>query len=783
MNKRLEQSAGMALIAVMVAIIVILGALGLMMTRVQVSKQQTDLAYNQAVAEEAARAGVELAVEKLWSDYVVSNGNTTGNWASYRYFLNNTLGIPINEDLNFNGQQDKGEEGNGKDGFETADREGWAMLEEPLAFRDSATERVVAAIDSIRISRYDTPETAVLTVHSTGSSGGVERTAVQVFEIGGRATTHTQFAILANNITCILCHAEIKSLPLERNTDDELYGTFDRVKVAALQSLLVRTGSEPDSAVAGTIYTRGELYKPNGSLYSGDELASTAFDGYAFSSKDGKITQDGSGKMTKVDLTNAEENASGELEQFANLYMNYPEDEDGQTDGILPSTFPAPYPDEDGDRYVSDEEFEIEVNTANGSIDFAFGPDAEESGSIEAGVAYGVPHDGSLYEESGLPTGSNGALQDLRDTGSYDGNLILVGTDDDPIVIDSTVAVNGDLVVKGPVKGYGQLLVRGNVYVVGDVTYDDAEGSFGESADGSENALAVIAGGSIMMGDYLTVRGVNHSSQDNKKYPKWSQYSIHARDEHRSNTVTVDGRSERLQWGYFDPDSVDAGEEVEGRQGQQYSFTTSELMLFNNQELEKALEDPDYTPRFYGLRESQPNNIYVYDSSDEHSVRYSENAVKLLADYLVEEGLPLEILERAAYHYCSPGGSHAPGSEVTSNWISEDTLRNIWYEDEMSRPSSGREFMFDGLLYSNNSVFTIVRSMDRHKSNTYGRMQIRGGVISADLGVFVPGHNGRGLNLFYDSRVERFIELRDTEQASLARRAFYFEKDEMDTES
>ncbi len=776
--QRLHQCEGMALIVVMVAVVVILGALGLMMTRVQVSKQQTDLAYSQAVAEEAARAGVELAVKRLWADYIVSNGNTTGNWASYRYYLNNTLQIPINEDLNFNGVQDRGEEGNGKDGFETAGPEGWAMLEEPLDFRDPTSNRVIATIDSVRVLRYDTPENAVLTVRSTASAGGVRQTAVQVFEIGGRATTHTQFAILANNINCILCHAEIKSMPLERNRDADLYNSFDRVKVAALESLLVRTGSSSDSTVAGTVYTRGEVYKPNGSLYSTDELASTNFDGYALSKDNGAIEQDGSGNMRRVDLVNAGKNGAGELEPFANLYMNYPLEEEGQTDGILPSTFPAPYPDEDGDRYVGDEEFAIEVNTANGSVDFAFGPDAEGSGSIQAGVAFGVPHDGTLYEEAGLPTGSNGALQDLRDTGSYDGHLILVGTDDDPIIINSTVAVNGDLVIKGPVKGFGQLLVRGNVYVVGDVTYDDAPGAFGVGTDGRENALAVIAGGSIMMGDYLTVRGVNHSKYNNRKYPKWSQYSIHTRDKHRSNTITLNGKTETLEWGYFDQWSVDSGEKVAGRPGQQYSFTTSELMLFNNRELERALADPDYTPRFYGLRESQPDNIYVYDSGDEHAVRYSESGVTLLSDYLVAKGLPLDILDKAAYLYCSPGGSHAPGSEMTSNWISEDTLRNIWYEDEMSRPSGGREYQFDGLLYSNNSIFAIVRSKTRHKSNTLGRMQIRGGVISADLGMFVPGQNGRGLNLFYDPRVERFIELRDTEQATLARRVFYFERNE-----
>ncbi len=308
-------------------------------------------------------------------------------------------------------------------------------------------------------------------------------------------------------------------------------------------------------------------------------------------------------------------------------------------------------------------------------------------------------------------------------------------------------------------------MVRGNTYIMGDVTYADAPGEFGVAEDGSENAFALVSGGSIMMGDYLTVRGVNHSRKNNDKYPTWSQYSIHARDEHRSNNVTIDGQTETLEWGYFDKDSVDAGEIMEGRQGQQFSFTTSELKLFNMLELEKAVADPDYTPRFYGLRASQPNNIYVYDAGDEHAVKYNERGVKLLSDYLIEKGLSLDIMDRAAYHYCNPEG----------NWISEDSLRRMWHADEMTRPSTGRDFKFDGLLYSNNSIWAIVRSNTRHKSNTKGKMTIRGGVIAADLGVFIPGPgSGRGLNLFYDPRVERFLQLTDTSVVTFSRDAFYF---------
>ena len=776
MNTSRRNESGMALILVMIAVIVVLGALGVVMTQVQSAKKQSDHACAMVLLEEAAQAGIDIAYKRLWDDYIQASGNTTRNWASYRYYLNNELDIPINEDLNFNGAKDAEEVGNGDSTFDVYptgyDQRGKALLDEPINFADSDSGHVLATLENVHVARYDEWSQAHLTITSTAASEGDQKTAVQVMTIGAKKQAHPEYPILANNISCILCHAEILSLPLALNTDPDEYGSFDRIKIASLESMLVRK-SGAHSNIAGTVYTRGKVYQEDGSLFSASDLQESTFKGYRFSGEDGKILQNDSGDMATTSLLNADKNAGGELEQFANLYMDYPLDEDQQTDGTVPNSFPSPYPDENNNRRVDDEEFEVIVNSANGRLDFAFASEEEGTGEVDAGVAFGIP-EGGVYDGTALPEVSNGALASLQG-GSYDGNLILVGTDDDPITINKTVAIDGDLVITGPIKGYGQLLVSGNVYVTGDVTYADAPGEFGVDDAGNENAFALVAGGSIMMGDYLTVRGVNHSYYNNKKYPKWSQYSIHSRSEHESNTISKNGVTETLEWGYFDPWSVDSGELVpgrpehpDGRPGQQFSFTTSELKLFNNLELEKALADPDYVPRFYGLRESQPNNIYLYDSGDEHSVRYSESGVKLLSDYIIAEGLPLDILDRAVYHYCSPA----------QNWISEDTLRQIWFNDEMTRPSSGRPFQFDGLLYSNNSIWCIVRSNTRHKSYTNGEMRIRGGVIAADLGMFVPGNGSTvGLSLYYDPRVQRFFDVTDTNNVVPARTAFYYQRE------
>jgi len=763
-----KRERGMAMIFVMMSIVVIASTLAIVMVRTQGAKKETDSAIHMVTVEEAAQSGIDMAIKRLWRDYLTTTGNTTQNWGSYRYYLDSTLGIPKNEDLNFNGVKDANEEGDGRNGFEKYppgyDKRGWSMLAAPQELKEPGTDRVIATIDSVHIARYDDQWSSYLTIRSTATVEGKSKTAVQVVDIGSRTGEHTTFAILANNINCILCHAEILSIDLETNTDKKKYGTFDRVKVAALESLMVRT-SGANTNIAGTVYTRGDVYKDSGGLYTASQLASNSFKGYAFSNSNGKITQNAStGAKTSTSLVNANKNAQGDLNPMANLYLNYPTDLEKQTDGEVPGVFPAPFEDENDNRVVDDAEFEVVTNTSNGAIAFQYGPNAPAA--IKAGVAYGVPS-GQVYTGTALPTTSNAALNQLSSTGTYDGNLILVGTAQDPIMIEKAVSINGDLVISGPVKGEGLLNVRGNVYVTGDVTYADAPGTFGKAADGKENALAIQAGGSIIMGDYLTIRGVNHASQNTAKYPDHTKYSINMRTKNISANVEVNSKTETLKYGYFDQWSVDQNQITSGKQGQQMSFTTSELMLFNRMELDKAVKDSSYKPRFYGLRSSQPNNIYLYTNyADEHTVRYDESGVTTLAAYIASKGLPANILTKATYQYINP----------KNNWMSESTLRNIWYNDEMTRPSGYRDFQFDGLLYSNNAIFALTRSNGRHKSNTNGRMTIRGGIIAPDLGILIPGPGGsRGLNLLYDPRVERFLSVHDTNVVALRRQTFYYE--------
>lgn len=732
---------GIAMMMVLLAIIILAGAITMVVSQVYGAKRATDAAVRNMVLDEACKAGIDIGIQQIWNQYVVGNGNTTGNLASYRVFIDNFL--PNTEDRDGNGTLDSGSR---------------------VLITESAPRQLAggAVVTNLRIDRTDDMTGSNMTLTVTAQYNGETRRASQTVRVSGAPFTGFGFAVLANNINCILCHAEFRALDLERSLGDpSTYGTFDRIKVATLESLLIRT-TEADSRFAGTVYTRGVITNPAGTPLTAAQLAGCSghFGMFAFNNTNGKLTQNPTtGALVGPQAAVAgQPGPDGKLQQFANFYMNYPDDPALMTDGDVPTNFPAPFGDDNENRYVDDDEFARVMNTV--------------SGSITGGVAYGVP-EGQFYTGNSLPAAPNTALNDLTTTGTYNGNLILVGTDENPIRIDGNVAINGDLVIKGKVKGWGQLFVRGNTYVVGDVTYADAPGEFGRAADGTENGLALVSGGSILIGDYLTIRGKNHT-QDTSKYPNTS-YSIRCREANKTANVTLNKVTQTLRYGYFDPGVIDAGRieptmlDANGnpvtRTGQQFSFTTSELMLFNNKEVGKMMADPNYIPRFYGLRDSQPDALYCYHHPpDEHSVRYDESGggVQNLVDYMVARGVSPDRLNNAAFHYMNPRG----------NWISEDTLRQIWWQDEQSRPSSGRRFQVDGLLYSNNAIFCIVRSRARHGSYTDGKMTVRGAIICPDLGVLTAGdgtYGNKSFLLYYDRRVQRFWSLEDTQQVAFRR--------------
>ena len=87
---------------------------------------------------------------------------------------------------------------------------------------------------------------------------------------------------------------------------------------------------------------------------------------------------------------------------------------------------------------------------------------------------------------------------------------------------------------------------------------------------------------------------------------------------------------------------------------------------------------------------------------------------------------------------------------------------------------------FDGLLYTNNSIFGVMRSNGRHGSQMYGKMWLRGGIVCADLGILSVDTNYTattspfygGIEVYYDKRVTSFLNIVDPTQVTFARSVY-----------
>ena len=148
-------------------------------------------------------------------------------------------------------------------------------------------------------------------------------------------------------------------------------------------------------------------------------------------------------------------------------------------------------------------------------------------GKISGGIIATV---GGSEELTAAPVSGSTTL-----SGATDGNVVLIGTKDDPIKLEGDVYFSGDVVIKGYVEGRGGVYAGRNVYIAGDVKYsnepEDCRLELTEGGDPDECAqnsiadeadeLRIAARGNVVMGDY---------TRNDNGVPKTSYQSLNASD-------------------------------------------------------------------------------------------------------------------------------------------------------------------------------------------------------------------------------------------------------------
>ena len=731
-------------------------------TKRSVNHQADDYRLSSAVESVAT-----LTTETIWSGFLASGGGAAGDITSFRNYLT-SIGIP-----------------NDTETGQPLATDGVSMLGElDLAQKDGVANFNDVNIDLVQIVRRDiglaTDSSAstqlYLTVSATTNRGAgmvnpvLDRAIQQVYTVEPADFDGFDYAVLANNINCIFCHTNVDNVERWYGTDPN--GQYDRVRVGSLETLMIRheadglTGTindmDTDSFVAGTVYTRGPITDHNGAVLS--NWNDLTFLGYEFDDQTGKIVVDGFGDLSLDPFSPA----GTPLAPLENLYLDYPTEYKDMVDGGLPVGFPAPIPDDGGidpstglpsgvgagNGYVDDNEFYATALQADGAI---------TAGIITVNDGTD-PVDSAGEWAAAILTGNSPSIQQ-----SVGGNVILTGTQANPITIDGTVAIDGDLVINGYVKGEGTLIVRGNIYIPTDMQYLDGvdnEGNrtFGVAQNNVENTLGLAAGGNIVVGDYLAPSSMFTGT------PLPTDYVTGDSDDDWTFALAEMALFNRAEWAKTQPKLPSYPGEAD---------LDPSLWTMPNPDYV-----PGYTPRYYhyGDGDTVPiynkGNIYWDPATGtwegDAEVPLSWDASKLTFADPDDPTQPLL--------YDGAGNPIATLSQIspTGGWFDEGWYKAALEHFEANVHQYASPMTIDGLLYTNNSIFSIT---DR-ESTAFGQLLVNGSLVAADLGILAPGiynilgsapnvsplsNYAIGLQLNYDARVKKMLNVKNPWQVELKR--------------
>ena len=498
------------------------------------------------------------------------------------------------------------------------------------------------------------------------------------------------YALLTKNLTCTMCHMRVRSRSLLDNmaavaadpsTPKNLYGNFDRIKVGITDFLGVRSGSMY-STLDGSLYHRGTLqYEGSHANLTPSQFSSDTTWSVAFNNNATTVQQDPStGFVTATPFVNMTTDSSGNtIPQPAaggNLYLNYSTTNAGQTDGVLPTNnFPKGFPEIPSSVTLPTGQV---INGPNSKVDAAEVTaqmtdltslvNPSNPSSITGGIAVTLAPN-TQYSQTNLPptvgstvstSAGSVAAAAANISASYTGNVILVGTQANPIKIDGKVVIDGDVVIRGYVQGAGQIYASGNIYAPGDVIYNNVNvgtinEKFGVNNDPDPkkqtNLLGLVAGKNIVVGDYLSQ--VTHWDSSKTDFFKPYTYNPTTKvltanpgsPEPGKKQTYVAGSSSNNNVGPYPMDlnptfSLPSGSTIAGGGTVQstYSasnfanFTVEQMAYFNRNELSKVLKklptsdptaatsyagtagvtnpnyDPNYIPRFYSMYKYDPAN-------------------------------------------------------------------------------------------------------------------------------------------------------------------------------
>jgi hypothetical protein len=385
--------------------------------------------------------------------------------------------------------------------------------------------------------------------------------------------------------------------------------------------------------------------------------------------------------------------------------------------------------------------------------------ESSATGSITGGSIVGVPVGGSYG--SATPVTSV--------AGVYDGNLVLVGTDANPIVLDNDIYVKGDVVIKGVVKGRGAIYSSRNLYIAGNLTNKDKADQPGAAGGvcatitdkdacaranitAGKDEVRLSAGNNIIMGDYTDSKDgvVSRQNSQANDYLR-SQFDLSKTS--GTKRYVRKGSSEELSYvapvspatvgKYFDQLGQEvAATEAKTLTGDPYNTLMSPGATNASGNFSQWMSDAQYQA-FLGT-ETIPANTW---RSNIKAADFTQSTTALKTAAIVAE------LEKAGL----PAGNNA-NTLAVANRILNNSKGNTGYSgtDKNGQAVSGTVFfepgsirvaVNEGRAYKAES--TAVDAFLYANERIGGKLSprggyINGGVIAGEVGILATGKNNGG---------------------------------------
>ena len=602
---------------------------------------------------------------------------------------------------------------------------------------------------SVKVRRRDEDEASVLEVLSAGELGDEGQLSERFIaeNLVFAPALEPGFGVLSENTGCLLCHSTVSSLAAAYDDDgnlnlplqNDLVADELRVRVGALNGFHSERPAEVDSRVTGSVYVRGGTNLA-GELQGvpfqeiGDEasdfLSDEAFTNFA--------------ALERVDCSGSCE------EKYAAWYDDYPLA--GAPDGDLPLNVPLAVEDTDEDGKVDMDEWRNAIA-------------AEESaGRIKGGQKSLRANDENFQVDAGAPFLDKGGavLSSSQSARGIGGHLTLTGSAANPLLLDGTVYVSGDVVISGYVSGNGKLVAQGNVYIDGDLRYAcDADSqdfelqasltcNYAEPQALPRFALAAL--GNIVIGPYQARQLSEDSGASAEVLSKRfscanadactdSDIDAFYRDYHDPGS-----RALTVEQGIYSPSSETSAEDYT------LSAALAQLALHNQTAFEGT------STRFYKLRDDTP--IYRCErSSVTDSYCKSYNDPRLIE---IDEAT---LAPEASVLSLGPSGDWlAAGSSSPTDLASETILRERWIQTVETGSREPGALQIDGALQAGGALVGFLPT----GSNTQGELLLQGSLLAADTALLAT----QGATLLYDPRLESVLNMRGEQPLVLERRGY-----------